>query len=204
VSAALPHSEAAERNKAPILEVLRLHLPPTGRVLEIASGTGQHVLHFAAALPALHWQPSDPAADRLETIRARCRAAGLGNVGAPLPLDVCATPWPLVGDVDAVVCINMIHIAPEAATPALLRGARAALRPGAGRPLVLYGPFREDGRHTAESNAAFDCALRAQDPSWGVRDLGEVTVLASTLGLERQVVLRLPANNLAVVFRSAD
>ena len=204
MSAALPHSEAAERNKAPILEVLRLHLPPVGRVLEIASGTGQHVVHFAASLPALHWQPSDPAADRLEAIRARCRAAGLGNVGSPLSLDVCATPWPLVGDVDAVVCINMIHIAPQAATPALLRGARAALRPGAGRPLVLYGPFREDGRHTAESNAAFDRSLRAQDPTWGVRDLGEVTVLAATHGFERQAVLRLPANNLAVVFRSAD
>lgn len=202
MSAALPHSEAAERNKAPILEVLRAHLPSVGRVLEIASGTGQHVVHFAAALPALRWQPSDPAADRLEAIRRRCADAALANVEPPLSLDVCAHPWPALGDVDAVVCINMIHIAPAAATLALLRGARVVLGPVAGRPLVLYGPFREDGRHTAESNAAFDRSLRAQDPAWGVRDLGEVTTLAADEGFERQAVLRLPANNLAVVFRS--
>jgi len=202
MTALLLHSDAAERNKQPILDVLRVHLPPQGQVLEIASGYGQHVVYFAAALPALHWQPSDPAADRRETIRARCVGAGVGNVAAPIALDVQVAPWPVIGTVDAIVCINMIHIAPEAATLGLLQGGRAALRSGAGRPLVLYGPFREQGRHTADSNAAFDRSLRAQDPAWGVRDLGEVTSMAAEQGFRPRTVLRLPANNLAVVFET--
>lgn len=196
----LPYSESAERNKGPILEVLRAYLPVQGEVLEVASGTGQHVVHFAAALPALHWQPTDPAADRRAAIAARLAAAQLANVRPPLALDVLRMPWPLAAPVDAIVCINMIHISPETATPALLDGARLALRSGAGRPVIVYGPFREAGLHTADSNAAFDRSLRAQDPSWGVRDLGDVTALAAARGYERRAVVRLPANNLAVVF----
>ncbi len=189
---------AAERNKGPILDVLRRVLPEEGLVLEIASGTGQHVVHFARALPGLDWQPSDPKPEMCGSIAAWAQAEGLPNVRAPLRLDVHDAPWPL-DRADAVVCINMIHISPWSATGALMRGAARLLPQGA--PLVLYGPYLRGGRHTAPSNEAFDRQLRAQDPEWGVRDLAEVERAAGAEGLSLDEVVEMPANNLCVVFR---
>jgi len=189
---------APERNKGAILEVLRSALPTRGRVLEIASGTGQHVVHFAAALPQLQWLPSDPEAAHRESIQARIRQSNLSNVAAPLALDVLDATWP-VDHADAVVCINMIHIAPWEAALALLReGAR--LLP-AGGLLYLYGPFRRHGAHTAPSNEAFDTDLRRRDPAWGVRNLEDVAVQAAGHGLMLQDVIDMPANNFSVLFR---
>ncbi|MGQ9364820.1 DUF938 domain-containing protein [Azospirillum sp. ST 5-10] len=187
---------AAERNRDPILDVLRRVLPATGLVLEVASGTGQHAVHFAAALPGLEWQPSDADARARASVAAWRADAGLANLREPLALDAAAGSWP-VARADAVVCINMIHIAPWAAAQGLLRGAARLLPEGA--PLVLYGPFRRDGRHTAPGNAAFDADLRARDPAWGVRDLGEVAAAAA--GFRLGEVVEMPANNLTVVFR---
>jgi SAM-dependent methyltransferase len=192
----LPTAAASERNKGPILEVLRPLLPARGRVLELASGTGQHVAHFAAALPALQWQPSDADPAMLAVIRARC--VGLGNVAAPLQLDVHDAHWSVRGPYAAMVCINMIHIAPATATPALLAGAARLLEPGG--LLFLYGPFREGGRHTAPSNAQFDASLRARDPGWGVRNLDDVDTLAAAVELRRTTLVRMPANNLSVAY----
>jgi SAM-dependent methyltransferase len=188
---------AAERNQGPILAVLRRALPPAGLVLEIASGTGQHVAHFAAALPNLIWQPSeaDVAFDR--SIRAWIEAEGLTNVREPVAFDV-TLPWP-VTRADAAVCINMIHIAPWAATQALIAGAAGVLPPGG--VLFLYGPFRRFGRHTAASNAAFDAQLRGADPDWGVRDLEAVAALAEAAEFDLKEVVEMPANNLSVVFQ---
>jgi SAM-dependent methyltransferase len=187
---------AAERNKKPILEVLARVLPPRGLVLEVASGTGQHVAYFAAALPTLEWQPSDPDADHLESIRAWIE--GLANVRAPLDLDVCRKPWP-IKRADAVFCANMIHVAPWAATEALVAGAGEVL--GGGGLLILYGPFKRHGRHTAPSNEAFDASLRESDPEWGVRDLETVTELAAAAGFGLEQVVGMPANNLSVILR---
>ena len=185
---------AAERNQGPILAVLRRALPPAGLVLEIASGTGQHVAHFAAALPELDWQPSEADPAFHDSIRAWTAAAALTNVRPPLAFDV-RQPWP-VTHADAVLCINMIHIAPWAATQALLDGAAGVLSPGG--VLFLYGPFRRSGRHTAPNNAAFDAQLRGADPDWGVRDLEAVAALAE--GFDMKEVVEMPANNLSVVF----
>ena len=196
--APLPTAAASERNKGAILEVLRTLLPAGGRVLEIASGTGQHVVHFAAALPALGWQPSDADAAMLPVIRTRLRAAGLRNIDEPLRLDVHTDPWPAAGPFAALVCINMIHIAPATATRALLGGAARVLAPGG--LLYLYGPFREGGRHTTPSNEAFDASLKARDPAWGVRDLDAVDALAAECGFARTTLVRMPANNLSVAW----
>lgn len=189
---------AAERNREPILAVLREVLPERGTVLEIASGTGQHAVHFAAALPGIDWQPSDPEPRSRRSIAAWVAQAGLPNLRAPLALDVRAEPWP-VDAVDAVVCINMIHIAPWAAAVALVNGA--ARRLPAGGVLLLYGPYRRAGAHTAPSNAEFDAQLRARDAEWGVRDLEAVVALAEAAGLELERVVAMPANNLSVVLR---
>lgn len=189
---------APERNKEPILEVLQRILPPRGRVLEVASGTGQHVVHFAEALPALTWLPSDPEATHRESIRARIEASGLANVASPLTLDVTERPWP-VARADAVICINMIHIAPCTATFALLEECGKVL-PVDGL-LCLYGPFRRGGTHTAPSNEAFDADLRRRNPAWGVRNLEDVQELADASGLALQEIVPMPANNLSVVFR---
>jgi SAM-dependent methyltransferase len=190
-------SPAAERNKQPILEVLERRLPRSGTVLEIASGTGQHIVHFARALPALAWQPSDTDPSLRAAAGARVAAAALANVLPPLALDVLDAVWP-VEAAAAVLCINMIHIAPSAATPALLRGSARVL--AAGAPLVLYGPFRRAGQHTAASNEAFDASLRARNPDWGVRDLDAVATSARDHGFEIVEVVSMPANNLTVVF----
>jgi len=189
---------AVARNKAAITEVLARHLPATGLVLEIASGSGEHALHFAAHFPALSFQPTDPDAAALASIAAWRAEAQLPNLLLPLMLDVMADAWP-VQKADAVLCINMIHIAPWEATAALMRGAARVLpRDGI---LFLYGPFKQSGQHTAPSNAEFDAGLRAQDARWGVRDLEAVAEIASAAGFAAPVVEAMPANNLSVIFR---
>jgi SAM-dependent methyltransferase len=189
---------AVARNKAAITEVLARHLPAAGLVLEIASGSGEHALHFAAHFPALGFQPTDPDAAALASIAAWQAEAQLPNLLLPLMLDVMADAWP-VQKADAVLCINMIHIAPWEATAALMRGAARVLpRDGI---LFLYGPFKQGGQHTTPSNAEFDASLRAQDAQWGVRDLGAVAEIASAAGFAAPVVEEMPANNLSVIFR---
>jgi SAM-dependent methyltransferase len=193
----LPSSPAAERNQGPILAVLETVLPAQGTVLEIASGTGQHVCFFAAALPGIHWQPTEPGAADRETIRQRIAQAGLSNVAAPLALDVLTPDWPVAQHFDALLCINMVHISPWTATLALLNGAARHLR--AGGRLVLYGPYLENGQ-AEPSNLDFDASLKRRNPEWGLRELDEVTRQAESQGLRRERVERMPANNLTLVF----
>lgn len=190
-------SPAAARNAAPIAELLTRVLPPSGLVLEIASGSGEHAAHFARALPALVWQPSDPDEAARRSIVAHANAAGLANIRSPLAIDATRQPWP-VTRVDAVVAINMIHIAPWDATIGLMAGAEAALAEGG--VLYLYGPFREDGAHTAPSNAAFDSSLRARNASWGVRDIEAVTAAGRAHDLHLVERIAMPANNLSLIF----
>lgn len=189
---------AAARNRDPILAVLRRVLPPSGLVLEVASGTGEHAAHFAAALPALRFEPSDPDPASRASIDAWC--AGLPNVRPALALDAAAAKWPL-DHADAVLCINMVHISPWAATLGLLRGAARLLPPGG--PLVLYGPYRRAGVPTAPSNDAFDADLRARNPAWGLRQLEEVAAEAAAAGFGLPEIVEMPANNLTVIFRRA-
>jgi hypothetical protein len=191
-------SPSVARNRDPILAVLRRVLPPRGTVLEIASGTGEHAVHFAAGLPHLTWQPSDRDPAALRSIAGHRGAAGLTNLEPPLEVDAAMPTWP-VARADAVVSINMIHIAPWRAAQGLMAGAARVLPAGA--PLYLYGPFRQHGQHTAPSNAAFDEGLKARDPEWGVRDLDEVTALGGEHGFTLQRTVAMPANNLSVIFR---
>jgi SAM-dependent methyltransferase len=194
----LPFSPAADRNKAPVLEVLRQLLPASARVLEIASGTGQHAAHFAAAQPGWQWQPTDADEGSVPGIAARC--AGLANVLPPLRLDVLASPWPAaLGRFDAIYCANMLHISPWATCAALMQGASRHLVEGAGL-LIVYGPFIVEGEPTVESNLAFDASLRARDSSWGLRRLAEVEAEAHRAGLALQRRFDMPANNLTLVF----
>lgn len=195
-------SPAAERNREPILQALAGLLPAQGQALEIASGTGQHVVHLAAGLPGWTWQPSDPEPAARDSIRAWTAWAGLGNVHPPIALDVHAPDWAGVAEVDLVYCANMIHIAPWSACAALMAGTRRHLRPGGW--LVTYGPYRVDGEATAPSNLAFDADLRARDPGWGLRWLHDVVEVAAAQGLAYVQRLSLPANNLLVVFRRQD
>jgi hypothetical protein len=192
------YAPATQRNRDVILDVLRKVLPPSGLVLEIASGSGEHAVHFAQSLPRLTFQPTDPTQDALASIAAWIAAAQVANVLAPLRLDVTAQPWP-VKSADAVLCINMIHISPWSATIGLMRGTAKILPPGA--PLYLYGPYRRGGAHTAPSNADFDASLKARDPAWGVRDLEAVAEQAQQAGFSSPAVTQMPANNLSVVFR---
>ncbi len=192
------HAPATQRNREPILEVLRQVLPSTGRVLEIASGTGEHAVFFAAAFPSLEWQPTDADDDALQSIEAWRVDKAVANVRAPLRLDVTGDEWP-VAQADAVVCVNMIHISPWDATRALMRGAARVLPVGG--PLVLYGPYLVPGVPTAPSNLEFDASLRARNAEWGLRDLEAVTAEARSNGLERDRVVQMPSNNLTVVFR---
>jgi hypothetical protein len=190
-------SPAAERNKDPILTVLESVLPAQGSVLEIASGTGQHVCHFAAQLPGIRWQPTEPDAASREAVATRVREAALGNVEPPIGLDVHAPRWPVDASYDAVLCINMIHISPWSATQALCLGAARHLPTGG--KLVLYGPYLENGQ-AAPSNLDFDATLKRRNPEWGLRELEDVTRMAALHGLQRQQVVRMPANNLTLVF----
>ncbi|MDG2303335.1 MAG: DUF938 domain-containing protein [Candidatus Binatia bacterium] len=194
------HAPATDRNREPILEVLRDCLPKSGRVLEIACGTGQHTAFFAPEFPNLEWQPSDLDPEARASTDEWAR--NLANVQPAIALDASAREWPLNG-VSAIFCANMIHIAPIEACTGLVVGAGRALEPKG--LLILYGPYRRDGAHTAASNASFDEDLRARNPSWGIRDLEFVTAEAANAGLVHQGTTQMPANNLLLVFRaSAD
>ena len=195
------YSAAAARNRGPILDVLRGVLPSSGRVLEIASGSGEHALHFAAAFPALTFHPSDPDPQARESILAWIGSSGLANILPPIALDAAALPWP-IASADAILCINMVHISPWAATEGLFAGAHAIL--AAGAPLYLYGPYKCGGAHTAPSNAAFDASLRAQNAAWGVRDLEALADLGRANGFDAPNVSDMPANNLSLVFRRSS
>lgn len=189
-------SPAALRNRAPILAVLQKHLPPqTAHLLEIASGTGEHAVFFAQALPRLVWQPSDPDAANRASIAAYRDESGLANLKAPVELDTTAATWP-VAACDAIFCANMVHIAPWDATLGLLAGARRILPRGG--VLFLYGPYIEDDVPTVESNLAFDADLRARNPAWGLRRLAEIAAAAA--GFDAPQRLAMPANNLCLVF----
>jgi Protein of unknown function (DUF938) len=186
------------RNREPILALLRQVLPAQGLVLEIASGSGEHAVYFAKELPGLTWQPSDPDAAALASIAAHRADAALPNLLAPLHLDVTAKDWP-IGRADVVMCNNMIHISPWAATEGLMAGAERML--AAGGILFLYGPYKISGRHTAPTNHAFDEDLRSRNPAWGIRDLADVAALAQRHGCAAPETIEMPANNLSVIFR---
>ncbi|WP_394658601.1 DUF938 domain-containing protein [uncultured Novosphingobium sp.] len=191
-------SPAVARNRDPILAILRDVLPDRGEVLEIASGTGEQVAYFAAQLPGLDWQPTDPSDDALTSITAWRDTGCWPNLLPPVRLDAEEDVWP-VDHAAAIVCINMIHISPWEATQGLMRGAERLLPSGA--PMVLYGPYHQAGVPLAPSNAAFDASLKARDPRWGLRDLETVLALARAHGLRCEEVTAMPANNLTVVLR---
>ncbi|MFG1239067.1 DUF938 domain-containing protein [Xanthobacter autotrophicus DSM 597] len=189
---------ATLKNRGPIGDLLLPLLPRSGTVLEIASGTGEHVVHFARRAPHLVFQPSDPSPFARASIAAWAAAEGLANVREPLALDAAGEDWP-VGKVDAVVCINMIHISPWEATVGLMRGAGARL-PADGI-LFTYGAYLRDGVETAPSNVAFDADLRRQDSRFGLRHLADVAAEAARNGLALARVEEMPANNLSLIFR---
>lgn len=192
-----PFSQAAENNRGPILEVLRQHLPPRGLLLEIGSGTGQHAVFCAAALPQLIWQTSDLLPCHAG-IRRWLEDAGPGNVRPPLHLDVEAEPWP-IDRADAVFSANTAHIMPWPAVEALFDGVGRVLC--AGGPFLLYGPFRAGGHHNSPGNAAFDRALRQRDPAMGLRDLDDLRLLAQRAGLAPEGEVAMPANNRMLIWR---
>ena len=196
-----PASPAAERNKDPILDVLRGALPRRASVIELASGTGQHAAHFAAAQPGWVWQPTEVDPSALPFIDARC--AGLANVRPALALDVLARPWAAaLGGFDAVYCANLIHIAPWATCAALMQGAAQHLLPGG--VLVLYGPYLVQGEAVAPGNTAFNLDLRLRNAQWGLRWLGDVVREAQRVGLLFEQRVGMPSNNLTLVFRRAE
>jgi cyclopropane fatty-acyl-phospholipid synthase-like methyltransferase len=194
-------SPATARNRAPILNVLQRVLPPRARVLEIASGAGEHAVFFARAMPGLSWQPSDPDADARASIAAWIAEEGRSNVAAPLMIDSRDDSWGVEDQApfDALVAINMIHISPWVATLGLMRGAGRLL--GAGGVLFTYGAYTRDGRHTAPSNEAFDASLKARNSAWGVRDVADVERAAVAQGLLLHEIVEMPANNLSLVFQ---
>jgi hypothetical protein len=192
------HAPAAERNRDPIAEVLAGELPASGLVLEVASGTGEHAVHFARRFPQLQWQPSDPDPNALASIAEWREEAGLANLLPPIELDASAPSWPNVSPV-AIVCINMVHISPPEAAEGLLEHAGRLLPAGA--PLILYGPYLEEEVVTAPSNLAFDASLKARDPAWGLRLVSWIDWLAHRQGLERTRRAGMPANNLVLVYR---
>ena len=189
---------AALRNREPIAEVLADWLPEDGLVLEVASGSGEHAVFFAERFAALEWQPSDPHPDALASIAAWRDAAGLPNLREPLQLDASAADWPLA-QADAILCINMAHISPWAASLGLLDGAARLLREGA--PLVLYGPWLWDEIETAPSNLDFDRDLKARDPEWGLRRVEDFAAAAAERGIDLEEVRPMPANNLMLLLR---
>ena len=189
---------ATLRNRDAILDVLRGVLPSSALVLEIASGSGEHIVHFAQACPGLTFQPSDPEQPALKSIAAWIGHGGLKNVRVPVLLDAASETWP-VTSADAILCINMIHIAPWRATEGLIRGASKILASGV--PLYLYGPYRQAHVVTAPSNEAFDANLKSRNREWGLRNLEDVAALAKRAGFSSPDVTPMPANNLSVVFR---
>jgi SAM-dependent methyltransferase len=191
------HSPASRRNAEPIRQVLAGVLPARGLVLEIASGGGYHAGIMARTFPQLTWQPSDADEDALASVAATAAELGLANLRPPVRLDVTEPAWPLAA-ADAIVCINMLHIAPWSAALGLMAGAGRLL--GAGAPLVTYGPYRFYGS-TAPSNEEFDRSLHARDPSWGVRDVRDLETAAAAEGLALEETVAMPANNHVLVFR---
>jgi ubiquinone/menaquinone biosynthesis C-methylase UbiE len=196
------HAPATERNREPIAAVLAEELPASGTLLEIAAGTGEHAVFFAERFPALKWQPTDPSAQALASIAAYRADYPGTNLAAPLLLDAAAPEsWP-VAEADAIVCINMVHISPWAATQGLFRGAARLLGSGgSGGPLILYGPYLEEGVETAASNLQFDASLKARNPLWGLREAAAVDALAAQNGMARSARYALPANNIVLVYR---
>jgi SAM-dependent methyltransferase len=192
------HAPATARNRDPIAAVLRAELPPSGLVLEVASGTGEHCAHFAPLFPALDWQPTDPDPQSLASIAAWKESAACPNIRPPLALDASAPDWP-VAHADAMLCVNMVHISPWEATLGLLDGAARLLAPGA--PLILYGPYLREGVETAPSNRAFDADLRRRDPRWGLRAIEAMDAAAAERGLARTALHEMPANNIMPVYR---
>lgn len=191
------YAPATARNRDAILNVLSRILPKSGRVLELSAGTGEHAVFFAGALPHLIWQPSDIDIRALRSIAAYREAASLGNLQPPLTIDAAAGDWQ-IDRADAVICINMIHIAPRAACAGLMAGAARVLPPDG--ILYLYGPYKEGGVHTAESNLRFDLDLRARNPDWAVRNLEDVVTQAAEQGLRHRETVTMPANNRSVIF----
>ena len=192
------YAPATLRNRDFIVGVLRDVLPTKGVILEIASGSGEHVVHFARNFPNLFFQPSDREPDALQSVAAWVKAMGVTNVRAPMVLDVSQSPWP-IASADGIICINMVHISPWEATLGLVRGAAAILPPTA--PLYLYGPYKREGFATAPSNQAFDRSLSDRNPTWGLRDLEAVAAVAQSVGFSVPTITEMPANNLSVVFR---
>lgn len=193
-------SPSTARNKGPLLEALQGELTAITQVLEIASGTGEHAVHFCTALPHLRWQPSDIADDALASVDAWRRASALEGIAPPLRLDVMAGEWweSVAPPIEFVLCCNMIHISPWGTTTGLMRGAGALL--GQGGKLALYGPFSRGGVHTAPSNEEFDRSLKSRDPAWGVRDRDDVAAEAARAGLALVREIEMPANNLVLLF----
>ena len=192
------YAPATLRNRDFIVGVLRDVLPTKGVILEIASGSGEHVVHFARNFPSLVFQPSDREPDALQSIAAWVKASRVTNARAPMVLEVSQSPWP-IASADGIICINMVHISPWETTLGLVRGAAAILPPTA--PLYLYGPYKREGFATASSNQAFDRSLRDRDPTWGLRDLEAVAAAAQSVGFSIPTIIEMPANNLSVVFR---
>jgi Protein of unknown function (DUF938) len=192
------YAPATVRNRDFILDVLRDVLPLRGLILEIASGSGEHVVHFASNFPSLTFQPSDPEPEALLSIAAWAKATQVTNVLAPIVLDASRSHWP-IASADGIICINMVHISPWDATVGLITGAAAILLPGL--PLYLYGPYKRKGLATAPSNEAFDRNLRDRNPTWGLRDLEAVAAIAQPVGFSVPTIIEMPANNLSVVFR---
>ncbi len=195
------HAPATARNAAPLAAVLAAELPAHGVVLEVAAGTGEHAVFMARRFPSLAWQPSDRAPDALRSVDAWAREADCANLLPAIALDGAARDWP-IAQAAAVVCINMVHISRWAATVGLFRGGAKILPRGA--PLILYGPYREDGLDTAPSNLAFDRSLRERDPAWGLRTVAAIDRLAARWGFERTRRHEMPANNLVLVYRRGE
>jgi SAM-dependent methyltransferase len=194
----LPHSPAADRNKDPILAQLQSFLGERGTALEIASGTGQHAVWFAAALPGWIWQPTEFDPEMLPVIAERIGQSGVSNALQPLRLDVRAPEWPFAEKFDAMLCANMLHIAPWDACAGLMAGAARHLAPGG--MLVTYGPYFEHDVPPAPSNVTFDKSLRERNASWGIRQLDDVVAEAARHGLALARRQAMPANNLLLVF----
>ncbi len=192
---------ATQRNRDVLVSVLRDILPDTGTVLEIASGTGEHIVHFAAYFPHLSWQPTDFDPAGLASIEAWVAESRLPNIAPAVQLDAAQPIWP-IDQVQAIVCINMVHIAPWAAAIGLFAGASKLLSPGA--RLFLYGPFLEADMPTAPSNEAFDASLRGANPEWGLRSIEDMVKLASDAGFILENRITMPANNLSLVFQLRD